>query len=89
MSDTPVPEAYSNPEIIELANLISSNHQRSPLDYWSSKVLDKSVCYAGKILSYLAFLLVPLNWSFKRTAVAQHFEDWKIVFKAGGSRNSM
>lgn len=77
-------------ELINLAKLINSEQKRSSrCRELSVRMVDTTVDIITRILNYLSFVLLPLNWSFKSSAVAQHFREWKIIFNGGGKQNSM
>lgn len=77
-------------ELINLAKLVKSEQRRSSRHQeLSVRMVDMTVDIITRILNYLSFILLPLNWAFKSSAVAQHFREWKIIYNGGGKQNSM
>lgn len=77
-------------ELVNLARFVNAGKgSNSRCRTLSVRIVDKTVDVITRILNYLSFVLLPLNWAFKSSAVAQHFREWQIIFKAGGRRHSM
>lgn len=89
LADTSCKKSEFNSEIFRLSELIRlEQRKRSRIREFSCRIVDKTVQIITVILNLLSFALLPLNWLFKRSAVAQHFREWKIIFRASGTTNS-
>lgn len=76
-------------ELMHLANLqVSSNKTSSGTCDMPSKSPDR-VNILTRMVSCLSLALLPLTLMFQKTAVAQHFQEWKIIFKYRGGMSHL
>lgn len=76
-------------ELLHLTDLINLKHRSSIVRDKSIRIVDNTVELITRMFNLLSFMFVPLNWLFKGSAVAQHFREWRIIFKNGGEKTSM
>lgn len=87
--DSVYDESELNSELIHLAKLVSLSRKRSSRAHdLSTRFFHQTFETISGILSFLSFALLPLNWAFKSTAVAQHFREWKMIYNSGARGNS-
>lgn len=92
--DADYKESDLNSELMVLARDLDGFNQRMSNSWFRSlarRSTQKTVDAIARMLTFVSFVLMPLNWAFKNTAVAQHFREWRIIFNGGGtgSRSSI
>lgn len=87
--DSVYEESEFNSELMHLAKLVSLHRKRSSRAHdLHTRWLNQTVDTISRILGFLSFAVLPLNWAFKSTAVAQHFREWKMIYNSSGARGN-
>lgn len=88
--DSPCSDSEFNAELLRLAELVHLGSSSSC--NWrnlTARILDNATAVITHVLNFLTFIMLPLNWAFKGTAVAQHFREWRTIFHSGTGRRRL